>query len=115
MSEAQITAAIIGAFAAFGYYITARIGKTGSREINLINELQEQLKAEQDARRTLSVRVDELFTKVNALMTRDVLWEIHSARVEAQVINLGGTPISRPMELQTFNLNVQPSEERTSQ
>ena len=113
MSEAQITAAIIGAFAAFGYYITARIGKTGSREINLINELQEQLKAEQDARRTLSIRVDELFTKVNALLTRDVLWEIHSARVEAQVINLGGTPISRPMELQTFSLNVQPSEERT--
>lgn len=114
MSEAQITAAIIGAFAAFGYYITARIGKTGSREINLINELQEQLTAEQDARRTLSVRVDELFAKVNALLTRDVLWEIHSARIEAQVINLGGTPVSRPRELQSFGSTLQSAEERNS-
>ena len=115
MSEAQITTAIIGAFAAIGYYITARIGKTGSREINLINELQEQLKAEQDARRTLSIRVDELFTKVNALLTRDVLWEIHATRIEAQVVNLGGTPVSRPRELQTFSVTSRSTEERTSQ
>ena len=102
MSEGQITALITGAFLIIGYFITARVGKTGSREINLINELQEQVKSEQDARRSLSARVDELFARVNSLMTRDVLWEIHATRIENQVTTLGGTPLPRPTELTVF-------------
>ena len=99
MTEGQITALIVGILAVVGYYVTARIGKTGAREINLINELQEQLKSEQEERRSLGRRVDELYQQVNSLMTRDVLWGIHVARIEAQLVNLGGTPIPRPAEL----------------
>ena len=82
-----------------GVFLTARLGKSGSREINIINELQEEVKNSRERSDALEKRVEELFNKVQKFLTRDALWEIHANRLELQVVDLGGIPHPRPFVL----------------
>lgn len=100
MTGSEFVVPLISAVAAIlGYLITARVGKSGSREVALINELQEELVQERNERKKLEIRVDDLFTKVQILATYNTLWEIHSTQLEAQIIAGGGIPLARPPQL----------------
>lgn len=100
MNDQQILTAILSfAGIVIAAVVAARVGKAGTRENALIDQLQEDLKSERGEREKLAVRVDELFTKVQTLIVRESLWEMHATRVEAQVEALGGTPVMRPSAL----------------
>lgn len=100
MADTGLVVPLITAIAAVtGYLITARVGKSGSREVALINELQEELAKERDAREKLTARVDDLFNRIQILATVNTLWEIHSTHLEAQIISFGETPTPRPPAL----------------
>lgn len=100
MTDAQLAVSLISAVSLLlGGVITSRIGKAGAREHSIIDQLQEDLKAERAERTALAARVDDLWTRVQALTVRESLWEVHAVRVEAQVTALGGTPVARPAEL----------------
>ena len=83
--------------------IAARVGKAGSRENQLIDQLQEQVQLEAEARQRLEERVDKMDAELAALRMERVQLAIirdtamvHIDSLEGQVVNLGGIPLARP-------------------
>ena len=83
--------------------IAARVGKAGSRENQLIDQLQEQVDREAEARQRLEDRVNKMEVELSSLrMEREQLAIIrdtamvHIDSLEVQVVNLGGIPLARP-------------------
>ena len=100
MAPSQLETAILGGiFMVIGYFVTARVTKSGSREVAIIERLESDLNEERSARKELDVRVERLFNQVQLLITRDTLWEIHSSRLENQIIASGDVPAPRPTML----------------
>ena len=83
--------------------IAARVGKAGSRENQLIDQLQEQVQLEAEARQRLEERVDKMdaelaslrMERVQLAIIRDTAM-VHIDSLEGQVVNLGGIPLARP-------------------
>ena len=102
-SEQIILAAIAFAGTIVAGLIAARVGKAGSRENALIDQLQEQVDREAEARRQLEERVNKMEAELSSLrMEREQLAIIrdtamvHIDNLEVQVVNLGGIPLTRP-------------------
>ena len=83
--------------------IAARVGKAGSRENQLIDQLQEQVQLEAEARQRLEKRVDQMAAELASLRMERVQLAIirdaamvHIDSLEGQVVNLGGIPLARP-------------------
>ena len=102
-SEQIILAAIAFAGTIVAGLIAARVGKAGSRENALIDQLQEQLDREAEARRQLEERVTKMETELDRLRRERVQLAIirdtamvHIDSLEVQVVNLGGIPLTRP-------------------
>ena len=104
MTSEQI---ILGALAFAGTIvaglIAARVGKAGSRENQLIDQLQEQVQLEAEARQRLEERVDKMDAELASLRMERVQLAIirdtamgHIDSLEGQVVNLGGIPLTRP-------------------
>lgn len=91
-----ILVALMGGLTAFA---TARLGRKGDRENALIDQYQEDRRADRERIDVLALRVDTLERQLLRMLTRDAQWDIHATRVEAQVIALGEIPHERPEAL----------------
>lgn len=105
--ENLIGPVIVALVTTLGSIIVSWLAKKGDKENNRILGFQEdihQLREENRKLRAeyeedivnLRARLDELESKNRELMTREVLYEIHTTRLEAQIIEQRGTPIPRP-------------------
>ena len=102
-SEQIILGAIAFAGTIVAGLIAARVGKAGSRENALIDQLQEQVQLEAEARQRLEERVDKMDAELASLRMERVQLAIirdtamgHIDSLEVQVVNLGGIPLTRP-------------------
>ena len=102
---------VVSLIALIGYWITTTWRPNGARELALLQELQEEVGNERKKREALELKVDNVTSQVHGFQIRDVLWEIHSTRLEAQVIDLGAVPHDRPPELSPFRRFVSPVQE----
>ena len=102
---------VVSLIALLGYWITTTWRPHGTRELALLQELQEEVGNERKKREALELKVDNVTSQVHGFQIRDVLWEIHSTRLEAQVIDLGDVPHDRPPELSPFRRFVSPVNE----
>ena len=102
---------VVSIIALLGYWITTTWRPNGTRELALLQELQEEVGNERKKREALELKVDNVTSQVHGFQIRDVLWEIHSTRLEAQVIDLGADPHDRPPELSPFRRFVSPVKE----
>ena len=102
---------VVSLIALIGYWITTTWRPNGARELALLQELQEEVGNERKKREALELKVDNVTSQVHGFQIRDVLWEIHSTRLEAQVIDLGAIPHDRPHELSPFRRFVSPVKE----
>ena len=102
-SEQIILAAIAFAGTIVAGLIAARVGKAGSRENALIDQLQEQVQLEAEARQRLEDRVNKMEAELSSLRMERVQLAIirdtamvHIDSLEGQIVNLGGIPLTRP-------------------
>ena len=91
-----VTVPLAGAIVTF---ITARYGRKGDRENQLIDQLQGDRDTDRERLDRLESELQELRITVVHLVARDTQWRIHTERLSQQVLDFGGTPYDLPREL----------------